>query len=149
FGFRVCCVRVRTDTDDSTHFTKISLFNKLNSGNFMLDVVVTIRGNHIRPYIVGEWCYPLLFFVSKKCRGAGRLPQKQVPPGIFILCCQAIAYLNFIFVCRGDTKFCDESDGCRRTYSLPPKEPSPVVKQLRWKEELHYIYAAYGFNPHY
>lgn len=40
-------------------------------------------------------------------------------------------YVEFFYVvCRGDTEVCDESNGCQRTYSLPPEEPSPGISKL-------------------
>ncbi|GLJ39502.1 hypothetical protein SUGI_0807160 [Cryptomeria japonica] len=57
------CVRAPGGTDDSTHFRESSLFNKLISGNVLMESVITIRGNHIRPYLVGDWSYPLLSFL--------------------------------------------------------------------------------------
>eukprot|EP01018_Ginkgo_biloba_P029127 Gb_19400 [translate_table: standard] len=59
------CVRAPGGTDDSTHFRESTLFNKLLSGQVLMDAVVTIRGIHIRPYLVGDWCYPLLSYLVR------------------------------------------------------------------------------------
>ncbi|CAM6100812.1 unnamed protein product [Calypogeia fissa] len=58
----VCC-RAPGSTDDASHLRGSSLFQKLIAGEVLLDSVVSIRGNHIRPYIVGDWGYPLLSFL--------------------------------------------------------------------------------------
>lgn len=57
------CVKAPGATEDATHLRESSLFSKLMSGDVLQDSIVTIRGNHIRPYIVGDWCYPLLSFL--------------------------------------------------------------------------------------
>lgn len=57
------CVRAPGGTDDSNHFRESSLFNKLTSEQVLMDSVITIRGNQLRPYLAGDWCYPLLSFL--------------------------------------------------------------------------------------
>lgn len=57
------CVKAPGATEDATHLRQSFLFTKLMSGEVLRDSIVTIRGNHIRPYIVGDWCYPLLSFL--------------------------------------------------------------------------------------
>lgn len=57
------CVRAPGGTDDSTHLRESSLFEKLTSGQVLMDSVITIRGHQLRPYLAGDWCYPLLSFL--------------------------------------------------------------------------------------
>lgn len=57
------CVRAPGGTDDSTHFRESSLFNKLTSGQVLTDSMITIQGHQLRPYLAGDWCYPLLSFL--------------------------------------------------------------------------------------
>ncbi|KAK9096710.1 hypothetical protein Sjap_022207 [Stephania japonica] len=57
------CVRAPGGTDDATHFRDSFLYNKLISAEILKDSVVSVRGHHVRPYIVGDWCYPLMSFL--------------------------------------------------------------------------------------
>ncbi|KAK9166839.1 hypothetical protein Scep_002030 [Stephania cephalantha] len=57
------CVRAPGGTDDATHFRDSLLYNKLISAEILKDSVVSVRGHHVRPYIVGDWCYPLMSFL--------------------------------------------------------------------------------------
>lgn len=57
------CVKAPGATDDATHFRDSLLYNRLVSGDVVWDKVINIRGHHVRPYIVGDWCYPLLSFL--------------------------------------------------------------------------------------
>lgn len=65
------CVKAAGPTDDSSHFRDSLLYHRLTSGELLLGGdgdgnggdVVTVRGHHVRPYIVGDWCYPLLSFL--------------------------------------------------------------------------------------
>ncbi|KAE9597251.1 hypothetical protein Lal_00007798 [Lupinus albus] len=57
------CVRAPGGTDDATHFRDSVLYNRLTSGDVVWDKVINVRGHHVRPYVVGDWCYPLLPFV--------------------------------------------------------------------------------------
>ncbi|KAE9607261.1 hypothetical protein Lal_00026253 [Lupinus albus] len=57
------CVRAPGGTDDATHFRESVLYNRLTSGDIVWDKVINVRGCHVRPYVVGDWCYPLLQFL--------------------------------------------------------------------------------------
>ncbi|KAK7252052.1 hypothetical protein RIF29_35756 [Crotalaria pallida] len=57
------CVRAPGGTDDATHFRDSVLYNRLTSGDVVWDKVINVRGHPVRPYIVGDWCYPLLPFL--------------------------------------------------------------------------------------
>lgn len=57
------CVKAPGGADDATHFRDSVLYNRLTSGDIVWDKVVNVRGHHVRPYIVGDWCYPLLSFL--------------------------------------------------------------------------------------
>ncbi|RVW49745.1 hypothetical protein CK203_070009 [Vitis vinifera] len=50
-------------TDDATHLRDSLLYNRLTSGDIVWDKVINVRNHHVRPYIVGDWCYPLLSFL--------------------------------------------------------------------------------------
>lgn len=49
--------------DDAAHFRDSLLYNRLTSGDIVWDKVMHVRGHPVRPYIVGDWCYPLLSFL--------------------------------------------------------------------------------------
>ncbi|GLT55819.1 hypothetical protein SLA2020_289070 [Shorea laevis] len=57
------CVKAPGGADDASHFRDSLLYNRLISGDIVWDKVVNVRGHHVRPYIVGDWCYPLLSFL--------------------------------------------------------------------------------------
>ncbi|XP_042487938.1 protein ALP1-like [Macadamia integrifolia] len=57
------CVKAPGGTDDAAHFRESLLYNRLTSADIVWDKVINVRGHHIRPYIVGDWCYPLLSFL--------------------------------------------------------------------------------------
>ncbi|KAJ7967430.1 Harbinger transposase-derived nuclease [Quillaja saponaria] len=57
------CVKAPGGTEDATHFRDSLLYNRLTSGDVVWDKVINVRGHHVRPYIVGDWCYPLLPFL--------------------------------------------------------------------------------------
>ncbi|KAI4298436.1 hypothetical protein L6164_031997 [Bauhinia variegata] len=57
------CVKAPGGTDDATHFRDSLLYNRLTSGDVVWDKVINVRGHPIRPYVVGDWCYPLLPFL--------------------------------------------------------------------------------------
>ncbi|XP_010519304.1 PREDICTED: putative nuclease HARBI1 [Tarenaya hassleriana] len=57
------CVKAPGGEDDATHFRDSLLYKRLTSGDIIWDKVINIRGHHVRPYIVGDWCYPLLSFL--------------------------------------------------------------------------------------
>ncbi|KAH8498432.1 hypothetical protein H0E87_017364 [Populus deltoides] len=50
-------------SDDASHLRGSVLYNRLVSGDVVWDKVINVRGHHVRPYIVGDWCYPLLSFL--------------------------------------------------------------------------------------
>ncbi|KAL6546083.1 hypothetical protein OROGR_009957 [Orobanche gracilis] len=49
--------------DDTSHFRDSLLYNRLISGDIVWDKAVNVRGQAVRPYIVGDWCFPLLSFL--------------------------------------------------------------------------------------
>ncbi|KAL6209727.1 hypothetical protein ACLB2K_020667 [Fragaria x ananassa] len=57
------CVKAPGATDDAAHFRESLLYNRLTSGDIVWDKVINVRGHPVRPYIVGDWCYPLLSFL--------------------------------------------------------------------------------------
>ncbi|KAL2344845.1 hypothetical protein Fmac_006130 [Flemingia macrophylla] len=57
------CVKAPGATDDATHFRDSLLYHRLTSGDVVWDKLITVRGQHVRPYVVGDWCYPLLPFL--------------------------------------------------------------------------------------
>ncbi|PRQ23207.1 putative harbinger transposase-derived nuclease domain-containing protein [Rosa chinensis] len=57
------CVKAPGGTEDATHFRESLLYNRLTSGDIVWDKVINVRGHPVRPYIVGDWCYPLLSFL--------------------------------------------------------------------------------------
>ncbi|CAI9102455.1 OLC1v1000730C1 [Oldenlandia corymbosa var. corymbosa] len=56
------CVKAPGGFDDATHFRDSLLYNRLISGDIVWDKGINVRGQHVRPYIVGDWSYPLLSF---------------------------------------------------------------------------------------
>ncbi|KAL7246823.1 hypothetical protein ACSBR2_001851 [Camellia fascicularis] len=57
------CVKGTGGIDDATHLRDSLLYNRLTSGDVVWDKVINVRGHHVRPFIVGDWCYPLLSFL--------------------------------------------------------------------------------------
>lgn len=57
------CVKAPGGFDDATHLRDSLLYNRLVSGDILWDKVINVRGHNLRPYIVGDWCYPLLSFL--------------------------------------------------------------------------------------
>jgi hypothetical protein len=57
------CVKAPGATDDPTHFRDSLLYKRLASGDVVWDKVINVRGHNVRPYIVGDWCYPLMSFL--------------------------------------------------------------------------------------
>ncbi|XVF67610.1 hypothetical protein PTKIN_Ptkin10aG0135200 [Pterospermum kingtungense] len=57
------CVKAPGGADDATHFRDSLLYNSFTSGDILWDKVTNVRGHHVRPYIVGDWCYPLSSFL--------------------------------------------------------------------------------------
>ncbi|XP_059647755.1 protein ALP1-like [Cornus florida] len=73
------CVKAPGGFDDATHFRDSLLYNRLISEDIVWDKVINMRGHPVRPYIVGDWCYPLLSFLLTPFawNGAGTPPQKS------------------------------------------------------------------------
>ncbi|KAM7257224.1 hypothetical protein ACFE04_012965 [Oxalis oulophora] len=57
------CVKAPGGEDDASHFRDSLLYNRLISGDIVWDKVMNVRGHHVRPFVVGDWCYPLLSFL--------------------------------------------------------------------------------------
>ncbi|KAL3614185.1 hypothetical protein CASFOL_042259 [Castilleja foliolosa] len=57
------CVKAPGGHDDASHFRDSSLYNRLISGDVVWDKTNNVRGISVMPYIVGDWCYPLLSFL--------------------------------------------------------------------------------------
>ncbi|XP_021896606.1 protein ALP1-like [Carica papaya] len=57
------CVKAPGGADDAAHFRDSLLYNRLTSGDIVWDKMINVRGHHVRPYVVGDWCYPLLSFL--------------------------------------------------------------------------------------
>ncbi|XP_030944507.1 protein ALP1-like [Quercus lobata] len=57
------CVKAPGATDEAAHFRDSLLYNRLTSGDIVWEKVINVRGHNVRPYVVGDWCYPLLPFV--------------------------------------------------------------------------------------
>ncbi|KAK6916480.1 Harbinger transposase-derived nuclease domain [Dillenia turbinata] len=57
------CVKAAGGTDDATHLRDSLLYNRLISGDVVWDKVMNVKGHHVRPYIVGDWHYPMLSFL--------------------------------------------------------------------------------------
>ncbi|KAL6514270.1 hypothetical protein OROHE_019257 [Orobanche hederae] len=57
------CVKAPGGYDDASHFRDSLLYNRLISGDIVWDKAVNVRGQAVRPYIVGDWCFPLLSFL--------------------------------------------------------------------------------------
>ncbi|GMH02706.1 hypothetical protein Nepgr_004545 [Nepenthes gracilis] len=66
------CVKAPGSVDDATHFRDCILYSRLMSGDVVWDKVVNVRGHSVRPYIVGDWCFPLLSFLLTPFSGDGR-----------------------------------------------------------------------------
>ncbi|XP_041012101.1 protein ALP1-like [Juglans microcarpa x Juglans regia] len=57
------CVKAPGATDDATHFRDSLLYTRLTSGDIVWEKVINVRGHNVRPYIVGDWSYPLMSFL--------------------------------------------------------------------------------------
>nr|GMD09903.1 putative nuclease HARBI1 [Ipomoea batatas] len=57
------CVKAPGGFDDATHFRDSLLYNRLISSDIVWDKVINVRGQHVRPYLVGDWGFPLLSFL--------------------------------------------------------------------------------------
>ncbi|XXG61059.1 hypothetical protein AAC387_Pa04g2807 [Persea americana] len=57
------CVKAPGGSDNASHLRDSLLYHRLTSSDILRDSVVTVRGHHVRPYIVGDSSYPLLSFL--------------------------------------------------------------------------------------
>lgn len=57
------CVKAPGGYTDADHLRDSLLYNKLISGDISWDKAVSVRGQPVRPYIIGDWCFPLLSFL--------------------------------------------------------------------------------------
>ncbi|KAK1277024.1 hypothetical protein QJS04_geneDACA019610 [Acorus gramineus] len=57
------CIRAPGSSDDASHLRESALYGRLTAGEILQDAVTTVRGHHVRPYLVGDWCYPLMSFL--------------------------------------------------------------------------------------
>lgn len=57
------CVRAPGSSNPASHFCDSSLYDRLSSAKILRDSVISVRGHHVRPYIVGDASYPLLPFL--------------------------------------------------------------------------------------
>uniref|UniRef100_A0A1D1XSX7 Putative nuclease HARBI1 n=1 Tax=Anthurium amnicola TaxID=1678845 RepID=A0A1D1XSX7_9ARAE len=57
------CVKAPGSSDDASHFRDSLLYNRLTAGEILRDAVFSVRGHHVRPYVVGDWAYPLMSFL--------------------------------------------------------------------------------------
>lgn len=57
------CVKGPGGYDDATHFRDSLLYNRLISRDVEWDKTVNVRGQAMMPFIVGDWCFPLLSFL--------------------------------------------------------------------------------------
>ncbi|KAL9671311.1 hypothetical protein QQ045_008879 [Rhodiola kirilowii] len=57
------CVKAPGAADDAMHLRDSLLYDKLTSDEIVWDKVVNVRGQHLKPYIVGDRDYPLLSFL--------------------------------------------------------------------------------------
>lgn len=71
------CVKAPGGTDDATHLRDSLLYNRLTSGDIVWDKVINVRGHPVRPYIVGDWCYPLLSFLLTPFSSNGSVSPAQ------------------------------------------------------------------------
>lgn len=79
------CVKAPGGFDDATHFRDSLLYNRLISTDIIWDKGVNIRGEHVRPYIVGDWCFPLLSFLLTPFSGnrTGSPPENAFDEALF------------------------------------------------------------------
>ncbi|KAL9271576.1 ALP1-like-like protein [Drosera capensis] len=66
------CVKAPGGVNDATHFRDRLLYQRLVSGDVVWDKVQNVRGHPVRPYIVGDWCFPLLSFLLTPFTRDGR-----------------------------------------------------------------------------
>ncbi|GAA0160246.1 hypothetical protein LIER_16841 [Lithospermum erythrorhizon] len=57
------CVKAPGGYDIATHFRDSLLYNRLISGDIVWDKGLNVRGEYVRPYIIGDSGYPLLSFL--------------------------------------------------------------------------------------
>ncbi|CAA6662493.1 unnamed protein product [Spirodela intermedia] len=51
-------------SDDASHFRDSLLYRRLTAGEILRDAAaVPVRGHQLRPYVVGDWAYPLMSFL--------------------------------------------------------------------------------------
>ncbi|GAB2220412.1 hypothetical protein Droror1_Dr00008062 [Drosera rotundifolia] len=72
------CVKAPGGVDDATHFRDSLLYQRLVSGDVVWDKVQNVRGHPVRPYIVGDWCFPLLSFLLTPFTRDGRGTPAQI-----------------------------------------------------------------------
>lgn len=79
------CVKAPGGTDDAAHFRDSFLYNRLVSGDVVWDKVINVRGNPVRPYIVGDWCYPLMpFLLTPFSTNGGGTPAQNLFDGMLM-----------------------------------------------------------------
>ncbi|XP_024028957.1 protein ALP1-like [Morus notabilis] len=79
------CVKAPGGTDDAAHFRDSILYNRLVSGDVVWDKVINVRGNPVRPYIVGDWCYPLIpFLMTPFSADGGGTPAQNLFDGMLM-----------------------------------------------------------------
>ncbi|CAA7398892.1 unnamed protein product [Spirodela intermedia] len=58
------CVKAPGSSDDASHFRDSLLYRRLTAGEILRDAAaVPVRGHQLRPYVVGDWAYPLMSFL--------------------------------------------------------------------------------------
>ncbi|VFQ65800.1 unnamed protein product [Cuscuta campestris] len=65
------CVKAPGGFDNATHFRDSLLYNRLISGDIVWDKGMNVRGLNVRPYIIGDWGFPLLSFLLTPFTGNG------------------------------------------------------------------------------
>ncbi|KAI4367626.1 hypothetical protein MLD38_023341 [Melastoma candidum] len=65
------CVKAPGGVDDAAHFRDSLLYHRLISGDIVWDKSISVRGHHVRPYIVGDWCFPLMPFLMTPFNAKG------------------------------------------------------------------------------
>ncbi|CAH9125816.1 unnamed protein product [Cuscuta epithymum] len=65
------CVKAPGGFDDATHFRDSLLYNRLISGDIVWDKAMNVSGLNLRPYIIGDWGFPLLSFLLTPFSGNG------------------------------------------------------------------------------
>ncbi|EPS58675.1 hypothetical protein M569_16135, partial [Genlisea aurea] len=57
------CVKAPGGYDDATHFRDSLLYDRLISGDVVWENAISVQGQPVRPYIVGDCSFPLLSFL--------------------------------------------------------------------------------------